>query len=174
MKNIYLIGMMGAGKTVTGKMLAEELSLAFIDLDERIVQQAKMSVNEIFESRGEPYFRRLEKEDLKHVSKARDQVVATGGGAVLDPENVRLMKETGIVIYLRASMDELWDRVQHKTDRPLLRAPNPVEIFARLFAERRPLYESSHDYAVQTGSREPHEVLREILQLLGLESHERT
>ncbi len=174
MKNIYLIGMMGAGKTSTGEALAKELSLNFVDMDEGIVKSTKMTINEIFESRGGPYFRKLEREGLKLVSKTKGQVVATGGGVVLDPENVRLMKESGILIYLRAPIETLWSRVQTKTDRPLLKTLNPKEVFAKLFYERKPLYEAIRDHAVNTEGRNPLEVAREVITILRLTSHERT
>lgn len=173
MKNIYLIGMMGAGKSVTGKVLASELQLRFVDLDEEIISKVKMSINEIFEARGEAYFRKVEKEVLTAISKLQDQVVATGGGVILDPGNVGKMKETGRMVYLRAPMDILWERIQHKADRPLLKVPNSQEVFAKLFLQRKLLYESLHDHAVNTEKKDPGEIAREIMNLLGLNLHER-
>ncbi len=174
MKNIYLIGMMGAGKTVTGEALADELNMKFIDLDEEIVKKVKMNINDIFETRGEPYFRRLEKESLNVAAKIRDRVIATGGGIVLDPDNVMLMKETGFVIYLQAPLEILWERIRNKADRPLLKVSNPQEVFAKLFLQRKRLYESIHDHAVNTQQKQPVQLAREIINLLGLSSHERT
>jgi len=173
MKNLYLVGMMGSGKSSTGEALASELSLPFVDLDEEIVRKVKMSVNEIFETRGEPYFRKVEKEVFLSFTKKGNQVMATGGGAVLDPENVALMKQTGLIIYLRTPMEVLWQRVQHKSDRPLLKAAKPQDVFARLFTERRAIYEAIYDHSVNTESKTPFEVAREIAELSKLKSHEK-
>lgn len=168
MKNIYLVGMMGAGKTETGRILAEELALSFLDLDDEIVDRVKLTINEIFESRGEAYFRNLEKESMRLVSRGADQVVATGGGVVLDPENVGMMKATGVVVYLRTPLVLLWERIRGKTDRPLLKVPNPQEMLGKLFYERKPHYEAAHDYAVNTEEKSPGEVARDVINLLGL------
>lgn len=173
MKNLYLVGMMGSGKSSTGESLAAELSFPFVDTDEEIVKKVKMSINEIFETRGEPYFRKVEKEALLLFAKKGSQVIATGGGAVLDPENVTLMKQTGLIIYLRTPMEVLWQRVQHKADRPLLKASNPHDVFARLFTERKPIYEAIYDHSVNTEQKTPLQVAREIAELLKLKSHER-
>lgn len=164
---------MGSGKSSSGEALASELALPFADLDEEIVRSLKMSVNHIFETRGEAYFRKIEKETLILLAKKGNQVVATGGGAVLDSENVSLMKQTGLIIYLRTPMEILWQRVQHKSDRPLLKTPNPGEVFARLFTERRPVYEAIYDHSVNTEHKTPQQVAREIAELLKLKSHER-
>jgi len=173
MKNLYLIGMMGSGKSSTGEALASELTFPFVDLDEEIVRKLNMSINDIFATRGEPYFRKVEKDELRLFAKKRGQVIATGGGAVLAPENAELMKQTGLVIYLRTSLEVLWQRVQRKSDRPLLKTANPLDVFARLFAERKAIYESIHDYSVNTESKTPGEVAREIAELLKSKSHER-
>ena len=173
MKNLYLVGMMGSGKSSTGEALASELALPFVDLDEEIVRKVRMSINDIFATRGEPYFRKVEKDELSLCAKKRDQVIATGGGVVLDPENTAFMKQTGLVIYLRTSLEVLWQRVQRKSDRPLLKTAHPLEVFARLFAERKAIYESIYDYSVNTESKTPSQVAREIAELLKLKSHER-
>lgn len=173
MKNLYLVGMMGSGKSSTGEALASELALPFVDLDEEIVRKLGMSINDIFATRGEPYFRKVEKDELRLFAKKREQVIATGGGAVLDPENAALMKQTGLVIYLRTTLEVLWQRVQRKSDRPLLKTANPLDVFGRLFAERKGIYESIHDYSVNTEFKTPAQVAREILELLKSKSHER-
>lgn len=168
MKNIFLIGMMGCGKTETGKQLARELDWIFIDLDHEIEKRTGMSVNEIFESRGERYFRDVEKKLLKEFAQKRGQVVSTGGGVILDQENVSLMKSRGFTVYLEASMENLWSRVQHKTDRPLLKVSNPREAFLRIFQERLPLYQAASDHTIVTDWKDARQVTREILERLGL------
>jgi shikimate kinase len=173
MKKVYLIGMMGAGKTETGRALAREGGLDFLDLDEEIVKRVHMTVNEIFEFRGETFFRMAEKEALQAASKSRVGVVATGGGVVMDPDNVVLMKSSGRLVYLRTTLPTLWARTRSKKDRPLLRAANPEEVLARIFAQRKAVYESVHDFAVNTDDKTPDAVAEEIAKLLGLSSHER-
>ncbi|MBI4549732.1 MAG: shikimate kinase [Candidatus Omnitrophica bacterium] len=173
MKKIYLIGMMGAGKTETGRALAREAGLDFVDLDEEIVKRTHMTINEIFECRGEPFFRKAERDALEEASRSKNGVIATGGGAVLDPENVLLMRSSGKVVYLRTSLATLWQRTRTKTDRPLLRASNPEEVLAKLFAQRKGVYESVHDFAVNTDGKTPGAVAEDIVKLLGLGSHER-
>ncbi len=168
MKNIFLIGMMGAGKTETGKCLAKKLGLIFVDLDSEIEQEARMTVSGIFGTHGEPFFRDLEKGVLKRIVNRNSQVIATGGGIVLDPANRLLMKESGTVVYLRASVRVLFERLKEKKDRPLLNRPDPEEALARIFQDRRSLYESCHDGAVDTEGKTPREVAEALIAKLGL------
>jgi shikimate kinase len=174
MHNVYLIGMMGAGKTSVGEALAKELGCAFLDLDGAIEKTSQMTVNEIFEARGEPYFRRLEKAALKGFAAAPSQVVATGGGIVLDPENVNLMRSTGIVVYLKVPFEDLWSRIQHKTDRPLLKVPHPRALFEKLFQERRPLYEAALHCSVMTADKDVCAIVQDIVSLLRSGEHARS
>lgn len=162
MKNIYLIGMMGSGKTTTGRALAKLLSISFVDLDDQIVEHAGKSINDIFASEGEPYFRTVESKLLLETSEGQDQVVATGGGIVLNPVNRDQMKNTGTVIYLKTSLNVLWDRVRSKTDRPLLRGRDPRQTLTVLFRDRGPLYEVSADKSFLTDGKSPEAVAVEI------------
>lgn len=162
MKNIYLIGMMGSGKTTTGKALAKLLSISFVDLDDQIVERVGKSINDIFATEGESYFRTVESELLLETSGGRDQVVATGGGIVLNAANRERMKNTGVVIYLKTSLNVLWDRVKSKTDRPLLRGRDPQETLAALFRDREPLYEAGADKSFLTNGKSPESVAVEI------------
>src|SRR3990167_7279780 len=110
--NIYLIGMMGSGKSVTGKALADMMKLKFVDLDSVLAEKTGSSISEIFESKGETHFRNLEAQILdKTVSQENHAVIATGGGIVVRPENVRIMKETGRVVYLKTGMECLKERL---------------------------------------------------------------
>lgn len=165
MKNVYLIGMMGSGKTTTGRALAKLLSIPFVDLDDRIVQKAGRSINEIFKDQGERYFRDLETEALKNVSKSSNQIVATGGGIVINPENRTRLKETGLVIYLKTSTDVLWERVKEKKDRPLLATSNPKQTFLELFQSRTPLYVENSQKSFLTDHKTPEAVAKEIYQV---------
>ena len=150
MQNIYLIGMMGAGKTATARALATLARIKILDLDEEIESQNHLTINEIFQKKGEAFFRAEEKRILNNVAHEKDTVVATGGGIVLSPENIEKMMNSGQVIYLAASFESLWKRVRDKKDRPLLSVPDPKPIFYRLFQERMPLYESACHGKIET------------------------
>ncbi len=165
MKNVYLIGMMGSGKTTTGRALAKLLALPFVDLDELIVQKAGRSINEIFKTEGEGRFRELETEILKQVSNSSDQVVATGGGLVINPENRNLLKTTGLVIYLKTETNVLWDRVKVKKDRPLLATADPKKTFLDLFQFRSPLYVENSQMVFATDYKTPEAVAEEIYEV---------
>ena len=162
MKNIYLIGMMGSGKTTSGRALAKLLSLPFIDLDDQIIQQEGKSINEIFEKKGEPHFRKVESGLLLKSSQKTDQVLATGGGIVISLSNRERMKNTGMVIYLKTSLDVLWERVKAKKDRPLLHGADPQKALATLFAQRTPLYETIADKVFLTDHKPSEAVVLEI------------
>lgn len=164
MKNIYLIGMMGSGKSSSGRALAKLLSLAFVDLDELIVEQEGRSINDIFKADGESYFRSLEHELLAGVARETDQVIATGGGIVLDPANCEQMKDSGLVIYLKTGLDVLWERVKTKQDRPLLKGSDPKQMLANLYAKRSSLYEAVSDKVFLTDRKTPQAVAVEIYE----------
>jgi len=164
MKNIYLIGMMGSGKSSSGRALAKLLSLAFVDLDELIVEQEGRSINDIFKAEGESYFRSLEHELLAGVARETDQVIATGGGIVLDPVNCEQMKDSGLVIYLKTGLDVLWERVKTKQDRPLLKGSDPKQMLANLYAKRSSLYEAVSDKVFLTDRKTPGRVAAEIYE----------
>ena len=165
MENIYLIGMMGAGKTTTGEALAAlAAGVNFVDIDQKIQDQTKLSINEIFEKRGEEFFRQQEKQILVEISRQSNLVVATSGGIVLTRENVERMKETGEIVYLSASPGTLWERVQDKKDRPLLQTDDPAAILHGLYRQRLPLYESAATVTINTDHRTPEEVAEEIFR----------
>ncbi len=166
MNNIYLIGMMGSGKTATGKKLASLLRCSFVDVDESIQQKTGRTIVELFEKEGEGYFRNQESKVLDEISKINPCVVATGGGTVLRRENISLMRRTGKTVFLDASLDVLWERVKVKRDRPLLKGANPRENLARLFDERKIFYEGASDFRVKTDAETPDRVARAILEWL--------
>jgi shikimate kinase len=148
---IFLVGMMGAGKTTLGKALAQRLEREFVDTDRFLVQRTGVSVATIFEIEGEDGFRRREAAVLAELADRPDCVVATGGGAILDPENRRLMREHGTVVYLRARLDSLWERTRHDTHRPLLKTDDPRATLAELLEARDPLYREAAHLVVDTG-----------------------
>jgi shikimate kinase len=165
--NIYLTGMMGSGKTVTGKALAILLRCGFVDLDETIQERARKTISEIFEKEGEEYFREQESLILKEVSAVNPRVVATGGGTVLRPLNVKQMWETGKIVYLETSLEVLWERVKEKKDRPLLQDPSPKEKLREIFFVRKPIYEQVCDLRINTDQQSPDVVARHIYEQLG-------
>ena len=165
MNNIYIMGFMGTGKTTIGKALAEKLGKDFVDLDVEIELYEGMSINEIFEEKGEDYFRELETKILKEVSLRDDLIVSTGGGSIVTHGNLEIVKNSGILITLMASPEEILKRVSDNTDRPLLNVGNPLETIKRLLFERAPFYIKA-DYIIETTGKKVDEVLNEILELL--------
>jgi shikimate kinase len=137
---VVLVGMMGAGKTAVGTALARHLSVPFLDADEELVRAAQMSIAEIFARDGESFFRARETEVLGRLLSGPPAVLSTGGGAFLSEVNRQLIAEKGVSVWLKADLDLLWQRVRHKTTRPLLRTANPRATLAELYAARVPLY----------------------------------
>jgi shikimate kinase len=140
-KTVVMVGMMGAGKTAVGTALARHLSVPFLDSDEEIVRAAQRSIAEIFERDGEPFFRARESEVIGRLLRGAPCVLSTGGGAFLSAANRALISDVGASVWLRANLDLLWQRVRHKTTRPLLKTPNPRQTLADLYAARVPLYQ---------------------------------
>ncbi len=170
MSNVYLVGMMGSGKSVTAKKLAALLGCGFVDLDQWIEERHHRSINEIFEKEGEAFFRGEESEILKEVCGAGPRVVATGGGTVLRPENVERMRATGKIIFLAATLEVLWERVKAKKDRPLLKGQDPKASLAGIFQVRRPVYEKVCDFSVNTDGQTAEAVARKIMEALRKQS----
>ncbi len=139
-KTVVLVGMMGAGKTAVGTALARLLAVPFVDSDEEIIIAANRSIAEIFERDGEAFFRARETEVLNRLLHGAPCVLSTGGGAFLAEANRRLIHEAGVSVWLRADLDILWQRVRHKSTRPLLRTPNPRETLKALYETRLPAY----------------------------------
>jgi len=142
---------MGAGKTSVGKLLARDLQKTFVDCDHEIERRTGVSIPLIFEFEGEAGFRRREVVVLRELSALRNLVVATGGGAVLSPENRKVLARSGIVVYLRATVDELWHRTKRDRNRPLLQTDDPRRTLAALFEQRDPLYREVATLIIDTG-----------------------
>ena len=151
--NVFLVGMMGSGKTTLGRALAHRLELPFADTDRILVERTGVPVTTIFEFEGEEGFRRRESAILAELAEGDAHVVATGGGAVLAAANRELMRARGTVVYLRARLDHLWERTRHDTTRPLLATPNPRATLAALMQVRDPLYREAAHIVVDTGSQ---------------------
>lgn len=163
---IFLVGMMGVGKTTIGRQLASQLGREFVDLDHAIEARCGVRVATIFDIEGEAGFRRRETALLDEYSRGQGLVLATGGGAVLAEDNRRMLRERGCVVYLRAGVDELYRRVARDRNRPLLRTQDPRQRIADLLAQREPLYESVADVTLDTADQPIAQVLRSLLPLL--------
>ncbi len=159
-KTVVLVGMMGAGKTAVGTHLARLLAVPFVDCDDAIEAAANRSIAEIFARDGEAFFRAKETQVLSRLLAGPPCVLSTGGGAFLSPQNRDEIARHGVSVWLKADLDLLWQRVRHKTTRPLLRTPNPRETLKDLLAARAPTYaladievQSRPDYSIDDMAR---------------------
>lgn len=164
--NIFLVGMMGAGKTTIGKLLASYLGKTFFDSDREIQKRTGVSIPLIFDIEGEAGFRKRETEMLRELMQAKNIVLATGGGAVLSAENRDLLRGNGTVVYLRATVDDLWRRTRHDKGRPLLQTPNPYAKLAELYAQRDPLYCETAHIVVESGTQSARQLVESLAQQL--------
>ena len=151
-RNVYLVGLMGAGKTTIGKALARRLAYGFVDSDHEIEARTGVSLPTIFEIEGEEGFRKREAQVIADLANLNSHVVATGGGAVLRQENRENLRAGGFVIYLNVPLPTLWERTRHDKNRPLLQVSDPLQKLRELHAQRDPLYRSIADLIV-SGSR---------------------
>ena len=170
MRNIVLIGFMGTGKSCTGRLLAGRLGRPFIDVDHKIEQECGLAIGEIFAKHGEVYFRAREKDVIARVSRHRKAVIATGGGVVLDADNMQRLRAGGVVICLTASVQTILERTGRRNTRPLLARPDREEIVARLLAERAPLYAQA-DFILDTSNIAPRMAAERIIAFLRQEGH---
>lgn len=157
---------MGAGKTTVGRALARSLDKPFYDTDHEIEKKTGVKVPVIFELEGEDGFRRREVQAIEELTQAQSIVLATGGGAVINAENRLHLKERGLVIYLRASVHELWIRTRNDKNRPLLQQGDPKLKLQTLFNARDPLYREVADYVVDTGGQSVNAILHHIEDLI--------
>lgn len=168
MDNIYFIGLMGAGKTTIGRMIAKLSGLTFYDSDHEIEKKTGVKIPLIFELEGEAGFRKREASVIAELCQLHNTVLATGGGAVLLPENREQLKTHGKIIYLRGQVEDLWQRTRHDKSRPLLQGVNMREKLAQLYQMRDPIYTELADFVVDTGSQSAQEICDDIMQLLQL------
>ncbi|WP_189368470.1 shikimate kinase [Tateyamaria omphalii] len=139
-KTVVMVGMMGAGKTAVGRALAQRLGVPFLDSDAEIESAANMTVPEIFERDGEPFFRSKETQVISRLLDEERGILSTGGGAFLAEENRSNVSARGVSVWLDASLDLLWQRVRNKDTRPLLRTPDPRATLSEIYSARVPLY----------------------------------
>ncbi len=160
-KNIILTGFMGVGKTSIGTRLSSDLGYTFVDTDELIEADQMMTITEIFAQKGEPCFRDVEARIIRTVLENDNQVVSTGGGAVIRDENREMFKKAGLVVCLAARPEVIYERIKHETHRPLLKVPDPMARIRELLESRAKFY-SQADLIIDTSEKSVDEAVREI------------
>lgn len=166
MRNLILVGPMGAGKSTIGRLLAKELHLPFKDSDKEIEVRTGADIPWIFDVEGEQGFREREQAVIADLCREDGLVLATGGGAVLRQENREALRGGGRVVYLHASVEQQLERTARDRNRPLLRTANPGQVLRELLAIRDPLYREIADVIIETDQRPPRMVVQEILSRL--------
>lgn len=167
-RSIVLVGMMGAGKSSIGRRLATRMGIPFVDADTEIEKAAGMSIPEIFSSQGEPYFRAGEARVIARLLDSGPQVLATGGGAYMNPETRNLIRDKGLSVWLRATAEVLVRRLKRRGDRPLLKSGDPAETLRRLIDERYPTYAEA-DLTIESREVAHDTIVDEIVA--GLQRH---
>ena len=162
MKNIFLIGYMGTGKSTVATYLSQEHDLGVMEMDEMIVQREGMSIPDIFKNHSEEYFREVETKILKEICMMTNNIVSCGGGVVLRSENVEEMKKSGTIVLLSASPETILERVKEDTSRPLLNGNKNVTFISEMLEKRRLKYEAAADIVVQTDDKQVSDICKEI------------
>jgi shikimate kinase len=165
-QNIIFVGPMGAGKTTIGKQLARQLGRTFYDSDRVIEERTGANIPLIFEMEGEEGFRRREKAIIAELTNKQDIVLATGGGVVLDPDNRDQITRQGFVIYLKAPLDQLFNRTAKDKNRPLLQTPDPRKKLEEILNARDPLYREVADVVIETDGSPARGVVKKLLALI--------
>ena len=160
--NLYLVGLMGAGKTTVGRQLAKRLGCRFMDSDEEIEARTGVRIPVIFELEGEAGFRKREAQVLAALTQETGMVLATGGGAVLDPCNRANLANSGTVIYLCAQPQQLWERTRHGRNRPLLQVADPLAKLQELYLQRDPLYREIADIVIESGAGSSFHLVKQL------------
>lgn len=166
MRNLILVGPMGAGKSTIGRLLAKELHLPFKDSDKEIEVRTGADIPWIFDVEGEQGFREREQAVIVDLCREDGLVLATGGGAILRPANREALRAGGRVVYLHTSVEQQLERTARDRNRPLLRTANPGQVLRELMAIRDPLYREIADVIIETDQRPPRMVVQEVLSLL--------
>ncbi|MEK7876289.1 MAG: shikimate kinase [Pseudomonadota bacterium] len=164
--NLFLVGLMGAGKTSVGRLLAKRFDKTFYDCDQEIERRTGVKIPVIFDIEGEAGFRARESAMLLELAALHEIVLATGGGAVVHEENRRVLVQNGTVVYLRAALEELWQRTRHDRNRPLLQTGDPRANLEQLFIQRDPLYREVATLIVDTGKQSLRSLAQQIEQRL--------
>jgi len=166
--SIYLVGMMGAGKSTVGRWLARRLKLRFYDSDHEVERRCGVKIPVVFDIEGEEGFRSRETQVLGELTALDSVVLATGGGAVLSPENRARLASRGLVAYLHARPEDLYARVKHDRNRPLLATGDPLDRLRELYRERDPLYREVADVVIETGRQSVQALGRELIDTIGM------
>ena len=164
--NIFLIGMMGAGKTTVGKILARHSGKTFIDSDVVIQQRTGVNIPHIFDVEGEVGFRQREANIIQELVRLDNIVLGTGGGAILCEENRTALRSNGVVVYLKSSVHDLWQRTRHDRNRPLLQTADPHGTLKALHEQRDPIYHAVADLVISTGKQSAHSLVLHLQQEL--------
>ena len=167
-QNLILCGFMGCGKSTVGRRLAALSGRELVDMDAFIQQEQTMTISEIFSRFGESAFRKMETDAARTLSQREGLVIACGGGTVLNPENVELLKKSGVILLLDVPLPALQERLKNDTQRPLLQRPDRRDFIEALHAQRMPLYRQAADYVVPAGAP-GNVVAKTILEMLGEE-----
>ena len=162
MKNIFLIGFMGSGKSTVASYLCQNKGMGVIEMDQLIVEREGMSISDIFAKHGEPYFRDLETNLLIEIQSEQNKVVSCGGGVVLREQNVEEMKKRGVIVLLTASPETILERVKDDDNRPLLRGNKNVPFIRDMMEKRRAKYESAADVVIHTDDKSMKQICDEI------------
>lgn len=165
--NIYLIGPMGAGKTTVGRRIAELKGMNFVDSDHEVEKRTGVDISFIFDMEGEDGFRKRERKMIAELSEQQNTVMATGGGAIMDPDTRDLLSARGVVVYLNTSLEQQLARTRRSNNRPLLADSDDLEAtLSRLMEQREPLYRSIADIVVATSEQQARKLAREIVEQL--------
>ncbi|MGM9993720.1 MAG: shikimate kinase [Candidatus Avigastranaerophilus sp.] len=166
--NISIIGMMGSGKTTVAKDLAQKLrDFSVIDTDAIIAEIENLSINDIFKTKGEKYFRLIETRVLGDILNNDNQIISTGGGIVLKDENIKMLKEKSVVFFLKASDEVLFERIKNDTSRPLLNCSDMKDRITKILNERREKYEKAH-HIIDTNNKNIEDIAGEIIRKSGI------
>jgi shikimate kinase len=164
--NIFLVGMMGAGKTTVGKLLAQQLAKTFVDSDEEIKRRTGVTITHIFDVEGEAGFRSREASVIQELAGRDNIVLATGGGAVLNEQTRAVLRSNGVVVYLKSTVFDLWQRTRHDRNRPLLQTSDPHAKLKELYEQRDPLYMQVADVVMYTDKQSVQSLVLELRQEL--------
>ncbi|MGK9053326.1 shikimate kinase [Neorhizobium sp. CSC1952] len=164
-RNLVFVGLMGAGKSVIGRLVAQSLSIPFIDTDAEIEKVSRMTVSELFAAYGEAEFRSLETRVIERLLRSGPRVVSTGGGAFINENTRQQIKRGGVSVWLKADLDVLWERVNKRDHRPLLKTENPRQTLENLMTQRYPIYAEA-DLTVQSENVRKDVMVNEVLAAL--------
>jgi len=164
MKNIVLVGFMGGGKTSVGKSIRDTLKMRLVNTDDLIEKKEGMSIAGIFAKKGESYFRKLEREIVKEISKSENSIIDTGGGVVINEDNVKDLKKNGLIFCLNATPEEILRRTKRYVHRPLLNVDDPLTEIKELLNKRKEYYKRA-DYQIDTNGKSIEEIAKEIIEI---------